>query len=162
MDKVTEMSEYIDRRKNRTRMTITQILEHMQHVADDEYTGDLQENALTIFTQLNIGDKKTFLRKSLMLHWENQIAMNREGITDVAVEDMVVDQKSIEHERKLIDDSNFIEQKKMKSLISKLFFMIGIVAFIAMFVMTTTLGPAENTASSLWNDALEAYKYFTK
>ena len=162
MSEVTDMAEYQERRKVKSRMTISQILEHMQYVADTEYAGDLQENILTIFTQLHVNDKKTFLRKSLMLHWENHLMLVREGLTDVEVEDMVVDQKSVADERKLIDDNNFLEQKKMKSWVSKLFITIAVIAFFSMIAMTYILGPKESGNEIILENLSNVIKFITK
>ena len=150
MSEVVEMVDYVERRKPKLpRMTITQILETMQHQADDEYGGDIQDNILPIFTHLSKDDKKTFLRKSLMFHWENQINRARDGKLDVFVDDMVVDQFSIDNERSAIELDNYREQVKMKNRLAQIFLFIIMLAFIGMVAMTFILGPDQDKGLKL-------------
>ena len=144
------MVEFVERRKPKpSRMTITQILETMQREADDEHGGDLQDNVLSIFTHLSKDDKKTFLRKSLMLHWENQINRAREGKLDVTVDDMVVDQFSVDNERSAIEMDNYREQVKLKNVFAKITLVVIFIAFIGMVAMTYVLGPDKDKGMML-------------
>ena len=144
------MTDFIDRRKGQpSRMTISQILDFMQHRADDDYGGDLQDNSVAIFNQLSKDDKKTFLRKSLMLHWENQINRAREGKVDVIVEDIVIDPHSIDNERDLITVDNYIEQRKFKNFMLKGMLTLILLVFCGMVAMTFVLGPDKDSAKML-------------
>lgn len=134
------MNEKIDRRKA-PRLTITQILEEMQHQADVDFQGDLPDNALTIFNRLNVGDKKTFLRRSLELHWQNQIELARTGMQDVVIEhEVVIDPVSVEKERKSFEDVELEEQLRLKTWMSKVTFTLGLVLFGAIILITYFYG----------------------
>ena len=81
----------VERRKDpKQRLTITQILDLMQRNADEQYNGDLPNNALAIFNQLSTGDKKTYLRKSLLLLWEEQITLAQSGMMDIKIDQEMV------------------------------------------------------------------------
>lgn len=131
-----------DRRKGaKPRMTITQILDFMQQVADDEYQGDLQNNSLAIFSQLSVGDRKTFLRKSLMLHWEHQIDLAKGGMQDVVIDqELVIDRHSVDQERQAIESLNYAEQVKLKTWLWKVIFVIAMLSFIAIVSITYFMG----------------------
>lgn len=125
-------------------MSISQILEFMQNTADEEYLGDLQNNMLAIFNQLSLGDKKTFLRKSLMLHWEQQIDLAKGGMQDVVVDkELTIDRTSVDLERKSIKDLNYEEQIKLKSWFMKVTFLVGTALFIAIIAFTYYTGGAD-------------------
>ena len=130
-------------------MTIAQILDYMQHRADDLFGGDLQDNAISIFNQLHKDDKKTFLRKSLILHWENQINKAREGKVDVIIEDIVIDPNSIDNERDLIAVDNYVEQRKFKNFMLKGMLTLMLLIFGAMVAMTFMMGPDKENSKML-------------
>ena len=138
------MSEFIERRRINPRMTISQILEHMQHQADDLYSGDLQGNIIQIFGKLSPDNRKTFLRKSLLLHWEDQINRAREGRIDVIVDDITIDHGSVENERNLIANDNYVEQRKFKLFLTKFLFTSLAISFIAMIVLTVIMAPEDD------------------
>ena len=72
------------------RMTITQILDSMQSIADTEHTGDLENNALKIFSRLTPDNKRTYLRKSLRMFWEQQVDLAQQG-GDELMHEIVID-----------------------------------------------------------------------
>lgn len=129
------------RKESKNRMSIAQILDFMQKTADEDYHGDLQNNMLPIFNQLSLGDKKTFLRKSLMLHWENQIDLAKGGLQDVVVDEtLTIDRASVDMERKSIQDLNYEEQVKLKSWLYKVIFTICTLLFIVIVGFTYYAG----------------------
>jgi len=132
----------VKRRKDpKQRLTITQILDLMQSRADEQYNGDLPNNALTIFNQLNTGDKKTYLRKSLLLLWEEQISLAQSGMMDIKIDqEMVIDPVAVQKEKKSIEELNIEEQIKLKTWMHKFIFTVGILCFIAFIGITFALG----------------------
>ena len=93
------------RRDPKPRLTITQILDQMQRVADEEYGGDLQNNVLAIFTKLAAGDKKTLLRKGLLLIWEQQVELAKASMQDIVIDQETrIDQVAVVEERKKIEE----------------------------------------------------------
>ena len=143
------MNEKIERRKA-PRLTITQILEEMQHQADIDFQGDLPDNAVTIFNRLNVGDKKTLLRRSLELHWHNQIELAKTGMQDVVIEqDVVIDPVSVEKERKAIEDVEVEEQLRLKTWMSKVAFTLGLVVFAAIILITYFYGGSSSNITDI-------------
>lgn len=143
------MNEKIERRKA-PRLTITQILEEMQHQADIDFQGDLPDNAVTIFNRLNVGDKKTFLRRSLELHWHNQIELAKTGMQDIVVEqEVVIDPVSVEKERKAIEDVEVEEQLRLKTWMSKVAFTLGLVVFAAIILITYFYGGSSSNITDI-------------
>lgn len=135
----------MERRKDpKQRMTITQILDFMQNTADEQYQGDLQNNSLAIFNLLAPGDKKTFLRKSLMLQWEHQIDLAKGGLQDVIIDqELVIDRSSVNLERKSIESLNYAEQVKLKTWLWKVIFLIALLCFIGVVFLTYAMDGAE-------------------
>lgn len=112
-------------------MTISQILTFMQTTADEEYRGDVQNHALAIFNRLSPGDKRTFLRKSLILHWERQIDLAKKGMQDVVIDkELRIDRASVEAERQSIKDVNYEEQIRLRTWVMKLIMTVGLLGFI--------------------------------
>ena len=132
----------IERRKDgKSRATITQILEKMQAVADDKFIGDLQNNTLAVFATLTTDEKRTFLRRSLMLQWEKQIELATAGLHEVEIEkDVRIDPVSVQTERKSIEDFNYEEQLKLKTWMHKAIFVIGVSCFAVVILLTFFVG----------------------
>jgi hypothetical protein len=132
----------IERRKDgKSRATITQILEKMQAVADEKYIGDLQNNTLAIFSTLSTDEKRTFLRRSLMLQWEKQIELATAGLHEVEIEkDVRIDPVAVQTERKSIEDFNYEEQLKLKTWMHKAIFVIGVSCFAVVILLTFFVG----------------------
>ena len=132
------MSPPADRRKkDPRRLTISQVLDLVQSLADEHYQGDVQTNILSIFNELNSDNKRTFLRKSMMLHWEQQIQLANNDMGDVVLDtETRIDRVSVDSERKQISDLNYSEQIKLKSWMIKVFFLLGLV-FFGFFILAS-------------------------
>lgn len=131
------------RRKELPRLTVSQVVDKMQHVADVDYKGDLQNNILPIFNEMPPGDKRTYLRKSLLLHWEKQIELANNGMQDVVIDkdkDTRIDPSSVAAERKQISDFNYHEQVKLKSWLIKAFFLGSLMLIVAFTVTSVLVG----------------------
>lgn len=137
------------RREPRSRLTITQVLDLMQKKADELYEGELQNQALEVFEALSEGDRKTFLRKSLLLHWENQIELAKVGMQDIVIDqDTCIDPVAVEKERKSIEEINVEEQLRLKTWMHKAFFVIGVVCFAIVIGISTIAGNDTGTSST--------------
>lgn len=141
----------IDRRKSTVpRLTITEILEKMQQMADASHQGDLQNNVLTVYNQLSLDDKRTFLRKSLMALWESQIDLATKGMQDVVVDqNLRISPEAVETERKTIETVNYEEQVKLKTWMHQVAFVLGIGSFIAVIGITFVVGGNGASVSEL-------------
>ena len=141
----------VERRKDPKQwLTITQILDLMQRNADEQYNGDLPNNALAIFNQLNTGDKKTYLRKSLLLLWEEQITLAQSGMMDIKIDqETVIDPIAVQKEKKSIEELNIEEQIKLKTWMHKFIFTIGILCFIAFIGITFVVGGDSKSPSTI-------------
>ena len=144
-----------DRRKSRIpRQTITQILDRMQKIADEDHDGDLQNNSLIIFEKLPTDDKRTLLRKSLMLQWETQIDLARHGTQDIMIEQEGVHIKHVELERErdgLIQAHPDEAERFMRWAIRTglgLFFML--VLTVAMTLIYTSRNVPANGDATSW------------
>jgi len=125
------------RKKDPRRLTISQVLDLVQSLADEHYQGDVQTNILSIFNELNSDNKRTFLRKSMMLHWEQQIQLANNDMGDVVLDtETRIDRVSVDSERKQISDLNYSEQIKLKSWMIKVFFLLGLV-FFGFFILAS-------------------------
>lgn len=130
------MVSVTERRKRPRRRTITQILDIMQEKADIHYFGDLHNNGLEIFKTLEEGDQKTFLRQSLMLHWERQIERARVHLEDVVIDDDIrIDPVAVEKERMSIEDLNQAELIKMRTWLHKFLAIVGTTLFCGMLLI---------------------------
>lgn len=144
----------VERRKDpKPRLTITQILDQMQQVADNEYGGDLQNNVLTVFTKLAAGDKKTLLRKSLLLIWEHQVEIAKASMQDIVIDQETrIDQAAVVEERKNIDAVNAEEQIKLKTWFHKVVFVLGVVLFIGVVGGTLVVGGTGVSVTDMLKD----------
>lgn len=141
----------IERRKDpKPRLTITQVLDLLQETADTEYAGDLQNNILAAFNKLPVNDKKTFLRKSLMLLWEHQVETAKASMQDIVIDQETrIDQAAVVEERKSIESVNAEEQLKLKTWFHKVLFILGIVGFIVVVVGSLTIGGGASVSDML-------------
>lgn len=144
----------IERRKDpKPRLTITQILDQMQQVADNEYGGDLQNNVLPVFTKLAANDKKTLLRKSLLLIWEHQVEMAKASMQDIVIDQETrIDQVAVVEERKNIDAVNAEEQIKLKTWFHKVLFVLGVLLFIGVVAGTLMVGGSGVSVTDMLKD----------
>ena len=144
----------IERRKDpKPRLTITQILDQMQQVADNEYGGDLQNNVLPVFTKLAANDKKTLLRKSLLLIWEHQVEMAKASMQDIVIDQETrIDQVAVVKERKNIDAVNAEEQIKLKTWFHKVLFVLGVLLFIGVVAGTLVVGGSGVSVTDMLKD----------
>jgi len=128
-----------DRRKA-PRLTITEILDLMQKKADLEFQGNLQDNILHIFNTLNMGDKRTYLRKSLMMLWEEQIKLAECGMQDVVVDqDTRINPVTVEMERLSLMADDRYAQQKLKVWMYQILFILGISGIMLLVVITLFL-----------------------
>lgn len=150
----------IERRKDpKPRLTITQILDQMQQVADNEYGGDLQNNVLVVFTKLAVNDKKTLLRKGLLLIWEHQVEMAKASMQDIVIDqETCIDQVAVVEERKNIDAVNAEEQIKLKTWFHKVVFVVGIVLFIGVVGGSLMVGGNGVSVSEMLKDAQKIFE----
>lgn len=150
----------IERRKDpKPRLTITQILDQMQQVADNEYGGDLQNNVLPVFTKLAANDKKTLLRKSLLLIWEHQVEMAKASMQDIVIDQETrIDQVAVVEERKNIDAVNAEEQIKLKTWFHKVVFIVGVLLFIAVVAGSLMVGGSGVSVGDMLKDAQKIFE----
>lgn len=144
----------VERRKDqKPRLTITQILDQMQQVADNEYGGDLQNNVLVVFTKLAVNDKKTLLRKGLLLIWEHQVEMAKASMQDIVIDqETCIDQVAVVEERKNIDAVNAEEQIKLKTWFHKVLFVLGVLLFIGVVAGTLVVGGSGVSVTDMLKD----------
>lgn len=150
----------IERRKDpKPRLTITQILDQMQQVADNEYGGDLQNNVLVVFTKLAVNDKKTLLRKGLLLIWEHQVEMAKASMQDIVIDqETCIDQVAVVEERKNIDAVNAEEQIKLKTWFHKVVFVVGVLLFIAVVAGSLMVGWSGVSVGDMLKDAQKIFE----
>lgn len=150
----------IERRKDpKPRLTLTQILDQMQQVADSEYGGDLQNNALPVFTKLATNDKKTLLRKSLLLIWEHQVEMAKASMQDIVIDQETrIDQEAVVAERKKIEDVNAEEQIKLKTWFHKVVFIVGVLLFIAVVAGSLMVGGSGVSVTDMLKDLQKIFE----
>lgn len=131
-----------ERRKNTLRPTISQILSNMQSVADLDFRGDLENNAIIIFDHLSEGDRRTFMRHSLKLLWERQIDLTQRGIRDIMIDDVVFDLQAIASERNYIENQNEEGLDRLKVTIARITYATAAIALIMTFVITFFYDPS--------------------
>lgn len=150
----------VERRKDqKPRLTITQILDQMQQVADNEYGGDLQNNVLVVFTKLAVNDKKTLLRKGLLLIWEHQVEMAKASMQDIVIDqETCIDQVAVVEERKKIEEVNAEEQIKLKTWIHKVGFVVSILLFIGIIGGTLAIGGTGVSVSDMIKDLQKVFE----
>lgn len=135
-------------RRQTPRKTISQILDEMQAQADEQHSGDLPTYALAIFNTLPKGDQRTFLRKSITLHWRDQIERAQASMTDIVVDDIRIDPISVEKERIDIEELNRVELIKMKTWLNKVIFIAGLGSFV-IFIFVVIMN--DRLASKGWS-----------
>ena len=107
----------VERRHTKVaRLTITEILDKMQSLADTYFDGDLQNNTPAIFNKLSRESKRTFLRRSLLTLWELQIDLARTGYQEIVVEDdLRIHPEKVEQERQELEAAGSKDQRKFNS-----------------------------------------------
>ena len=128
-------------REHRIPRTSHQVVDKMQRLADQSHGGQLRENVMEIFEQLHPVDRQTFLRKSLILHWTNDIDRAAEALEDIKVDrETSIDMGVVQHERKDLKSIDVEEQLKLKTWMSKAFALIGTVTFVVVVFFTLVVG----------------------
>jgi hypothetical protein len=140
------------------RLTIGQILDNMQFTADEEYSGDLQNNALAIFNTLSVDDKRTYLRKSLESLWEKQLMFANEGLQEIVVpvplssptagpaapsspeKEVRISPVEVKNERESLETGSYVEQQKLRQWLVKIAFAMMVLLFFAVFFFSAVYG----------------------
>ena len=150
----------VERRKDqKPRLTITQILDQMQQVADNEYGGDLQNNVLVVFTKLAVNDKKTLLRKGLLLIWAHQVEMAKASMQDIVIDQETwIDQAAVVEVRRNIDAVNAEEQLKLKTWIHKTGLIVSILLFVGIVGGTLAIGGTGVSVGEMLKDAQKIFE----
>lgn len=142
-------------RERRIPRTSHQVVDKMQRLADHSHGGLLRDNVMEIFEQLHPVDRQTFLRKSLLLHWENDIDRAVEALEDIKVDkETSIDMGVVQHERKDLRSIDAEEQIKLKTWMNKAFLIIGSSTFILVVLFTLVMGAAGSEKGSTLMDTL--------
>jgi hypothetical protein len=151
--------EYVQKeervRERRIPRTSHQVVDKMQRLADRDHGGLLRDNVMEIFEQLHPVDRQTFLKKSLLLHWENDIDRAVEALEDIKVDkETSIDMGVVQHERKDLRSIDAEEQIKLKTWMNKAFLIIGSSTFILVVLFTLVMGAAGSEKGSTLMDTL--------
>lgn len=151
--------EYVQKdervRERRIPRTSHQVVDKMQRLADHSHGGLLRDNVMEIFEQLHPVDRQTFLKKSLLLHWENDIDRAVEALEDIKVDkETSIDMGVVQHERKDLKGIDAEEQIKLKTWMNKAFLIIGSSTFILAVLFTLVMGVAGSEKGSTLMDTL--------
>lgn len=148
------------RRSVRPRLTISQILEMMQQIADDEYNGDLANNIWKIFNELQIDERRTFLRKSIDALWEKQVEFAKNGLQEIVLSDeetkqvVRINPVEVQTERTSIEQANYREQSQLKNWFIRFGFTLLMLTFIGMLVFSFFYGSSLPGGGKTLNDTL--------
>ncbi len=135
--------------------TSHQVVDKMQRLADHDHGGLLRDNVMEIFEQLHPVDRQTFLKKSLLLHWENDIDRAVEVLEDIKIDkETSIDMGVVQHERKDLSGIDAEEQIKLKTWMNKAFLIIGSLTFILAVLFTLVMGAAGSEKGSTLLDTL--------
>ncbi len=151
--------EYVQKeervRERRIPRTSHQVVDKMQRLADHSHGGLLRDNVMEIFEQLHPVDRQTFLKKSLLLHWENDIDRAVEVLEDIKIDkETSIDMGVVQHERKDLSGIDAEEQIKLKTWMNKAFLIIGSLTFILAVLFTLVMGAAGSEKGSTFLDTL--------
>lgn len=151
--------EYVQKeervRERRIPRTSHQVVDKMQRLADHSHGGLLRDNVMEIFEQLHPVDRQTFLKKSLLLHWENDIDRAVEALEDIKVDkETSIDMGVVRHERKDLTTIDAEEQIKLKTWMNKAFLVIGSSSFVLVVLFTLVMGAAGSEKGSTLLDTL--------
>jgi len=151
--------EYVQKdervRERRIPRTSHQVVDKMQRLADHSHGGLLRDNVMEIFEQLHPVDRQTFLKKSLLLHWENDIDRAVEALEDIKVDkETSIDMGVVQHERKDLRSIDAEEQIKLKTWMNKAFLVIGSSTFVLVVLFTLVMGAAGSEKGSTLLDTL--------
>lgn len=151
--------EYVQKeervRERRIPRTSHQVVDKMQRLADHSHGGLLRDNVMEIFEQLHPVDRQTFLKKSLLLHWENDIDRAVEALEDIKVDkETSIDMGVVQHERKDLSSIDAEEQIKLKTWMNKAFLVIGSSTFVLVVLFTLVMGAAGSEKGSTLLDTL--------
>ena len=135
--------------------TSHQVIDKMQRLADRDHGGLLRDNVMEIFEQLHPVDRQTFLKKSVLLHWENDIDRAVEVLKDIKVDkETSIDMGVVQHERKDLKSIDAEEQIKLKTWMNKAFLVVGSFAFVLVVLFTVAMGAAGSEKGSTLLDTL--------
>lgn len=151
--------EYVQKdervRERRIPRTSHQVVDKMQKLADQNYGGLLRDNVVEIFEQLHPVDRQTFLKKSLLFHWESDIDRAVEALEDIKIDkETSIDMGVVQHERKDLSGIDAEEQIKLKTWMNKAFLIIGSLTFIFVVLFTLVMGAAGSEKGSTLMDTL--------
>lgn len=151
--------EYVQKeervRERRIPRTSHQVVDKMQRLADRGHGGLLRDNVMEIFEQLHPVDRQTFLKKSLLLHWESDIDRAVEALEDIKVDkETSIDMGVVQYERKDLSSIDAEEQIKLKTWMNKAFLVIGTSAFVLVVLFTLVMGAAGSEKGSTLLDTL--------
>lgn len=135
--------------------TSHQVIDKMQRLADRDHGGLLRDNVMEIFEQLQPVDRQTFLKKSVLFHWEHDIDRAVEALKDIKVDkETSIDMGVVQHERKDLKSIDAEEQIKLKTWMNKAFLVVGSFAFILVVLFTLVIGAAGSEKGSTLLDTL--------
>lgn len=153
-------------RRNDRRASIKDILISLQREADNNYNGQLSDNALTIFNMLSVGEKRTFLRHAISMLYNDLLERSmRNEVDDVDIDpDLKIDFSQVTKERADFGDIEKIEHLKFVNFFTRLLFVILLLLFIAFSYFVMTYG-VENPGQAILEklvDILDAVLAFWK
>ena len=142
-------------RERRIPRTSNQVVEKMQRLADQSHGGHLHDNVMEIFEKLHPVDRQTFLKKSLLLHWENDIDRAVETLEDIRVDkETSIDMDVVRYERRDLSAIDAEEQIKLKTWMNIAFLVIGSSASILAVFFTLVMHAAGSEKGSKLMDTL--------
>ena len=142
-------------RERRIPRTSNQVVEKMQRLADQSHGGHLHDNVMEIFEKLHPVDRQTFLKKSLLLHWENDIDRAVETLEDIRVDkETSIDMDVVRYERRDLSAIDAEEQIKLKTWMNIAFLVIGSTTSILVVFFTLVMGAAGSEKGSKLMDTL--------
>lgn len=142
-------------RERRIPRTSNQVIDKMQRLADQSHDGHLYDSVMEIFEKLHPVDRKTFLKKSLLLHWENDIDRAVETLKDIRVDNETsIDMDVVRYERKDLTAIDAEEQIKLKTWMNIAFLVIGSTGSILVVFFTLVMHAAGSEKGSTLLDTL--------
>lgn len=143
--------------EHRIPRTSHQVMDKMQRIADANYHGAIRENIIEIFDQLHPVDRQTFLRKCMILYWENDIDHTHAALSDIRIDsDTSIDLDIVRYERKDLKELDVAEQIKLKTWLNKAFVIFGAVFFVGIFLASAVFGLLDMKKVSETLDSLTA------
>lgn len=149
-------------KERRIPRTSHQVMDKMQRIADEHYGGALRDNVLEVFDRLHPIDRQTFLKKCLILYWEDDIDHATDELKDIKVDkETSIDMGVVKYERKDLREIDVEEQIKLKTWLNKAFLVLGCLAAIAVVSVTSIVGFVDGkNASGVFNNVLAIFGLF--